>query len=177
MAGSCNDHIDLGEDMTSHSFTSSGQISVGAYTCDGGSDATLRIGNCGSGQGNVSFEIENGDEIAFVVAWQNDETEVYVESEYIGSISGGGSCQEEILTLPNSGDATILVELRDPTLGCPGDIQIASVCTRDGMLLLLYCFFCLFVWFFSFVFFMAILGLLYTRYSYRDTSATVFCIV
>ena len=118
--------------MSSHSLTTSGLTSIGAYTCDSGSDATLRLGSCSSGRGNVSFELEHGDELVFVVAWQNDYSNVYVDGSFLGTLTGGGSCNEQTFTLPNAGAGTILVEVEDPTLGCEGDIQMASVCVRQG---------------------------------------------
>ena len=126
----CVDYIDLGEDMSSHSLITSGLTSIGAYSCDGGADAALRLGSCFSGRGNVSFTMENGDELAFVVAWQNDETDVYIDGNLLGTLSGGSSCEEQVFDLPNTGAATIDVLLVDQTLGCEGDIQLASVCVR-----------------------------------------------
>ena len=137
----CTDYIDFGEDFNSHNYTSSGYAAIGAYTCDGRNDSTLRIGNCGSAQGNVSFTLLNGDKLSFVVAWQNSYSDVYIDGEYFGNISGGGGCNVESFDLPDSGDASVEVTIVDPTLGCPGDIQIASVCvtgTFDSMFFFLF---------------------------------------
>ena len=130
----CTDYIDLGEDSSSHDFTTSGSTSIGSYTCDSGSDATFRIGNCGSGRGNASFTMTAGEELSFIVAWQNGAADVYVDGDFLGSLSGGGSCEEQTFTLPNTGSkaSTIDVLVVDPILDCVGDIQMASVCVKGS---------------------------------------------
>ena len=132
--------------MSSHDFSSEGEVSIGAYACDednndniGGDDATLRIGNCDGGRGNATWTMDNGEEITFTVAWQNDVADVYVDGSLLGTISGapsstGTSCTEHTFALPSSASSTIEVEVVDPSRGCTGDIQIASVCvTGEGM--------------------------------------------
>ena len=134
----------MGEDWSSHSFASTGETSVGAYACDaeggtnlGGDDATLRIGNCATGTGTASFTLDAGDELVFTVGWQNSAADVYVDGVLLGSISGapsspGVSCTEHSFTLPETESSTIDVEVVDPTSGCGGDIQIASVCLKGA---------------------------------------------
>ena len=141
----CVDEFDLGDDMSSHDFSSEGEVSVGAYACDaendnnfGGDDATLRIGDCSDGRGNATWTMDNGEELVFTVAWQNSAADVYVDGSLLGSISGapsstGAACTKHSFTLPASSSSTIEVEVVDPILGCSGDIQIASVCvTGEG---------------------------------------------
>ena len=150
----CIDEFDLGDDMTSHDFSSEGEVSVGAYACDeengnnfGGDDATLRVGNCGDGRGNATWTMDSGDELIFTVAWQNDEADVYIDGNLLGTISGaptstGSACTKHSFSLPSTTSSTMEVEVVDPTLGCAGDIQIASVCvTGEGRLqIFLFCF-------------------------------------
>ena len=144
----CIDEMDLGEDMSSRSFLSSGEVSVGAYACDyenndnfGGDDNTLRIGNCGDGRGNASWTMNNGDELIFTVAWQNSAANVYVDGNLIGSISGapsstGHSCTKHRFDLPSTTSSTIDIMVVDPSTGCTGDIQIAHVCVAESSMFL-----------------------------------------
>ena len=142
--------------MSSHDFSTSGTTSIGAYTCDSGDDATLRLGSCSSGREIASFTMTAGDEIGFVVAWQNDYSNVYIDGEYLGALRGGGSCVSQTFSLPDTTSSTIDVMIEDPTLGCEGDIQIASVCVSgEPSLCMLLCFF------FSHQFFLALLFLLF----------------
>ena len=132
--------MDLGDDWSSHSFSSSGETSVGAYACDdennnnlGGDDATLRLGNCGSGTGEATWTMDAGQYITFSVAWQNSAADVYIDGSYLGTISGapsgsGTSCTDHTFELPSTIGSTFEVRVVDPTTGCTGDIQIASVC-------------------------------------------------
>lgn len=130
----------MGEDRTTHNFSYTGQVSTGSsgYFCDdgnGGEDETIRVGDCSNGQGNISWIMDSqdsGDEIVFVVAWQNGYVNVYIDGEFLGTISGGGSCEEVVFTLPDTIGSTFEVEVRDPTIGCTGDIQLASVCVRTA---------------------------------------------
>ena len=145
----CIDEFDLGDDMISHDFSSQGEVSIGAYACDeenddniDGDDATLRIGNCDDGRGNATWTMDSGEELIFTVAWQNNVAEVYVDGSLLGTISGapsstGTACTEHSFTLTPTSSSTIEVEVVDPTIGCTGDIQIASVCvTGEGMFLI-----------------------------------------
>ena len=155
--GNCTDYFDAGEDMSSHDFSTSGTTSVGAYTCDSGDDATLRLGSCSSGREIASFTMTAGDEIGFVVAWQNDYSNVYIDGEYLGALRGGGSCVSQTFSLPDTTSSTIDVMIEDPTLGCEGDIQIASVCVSgEPSLCMLMCFFLPILLFLLFVFFVAV---------------------
>ena len=155
--GNCTDYCDAGEDISSHDFSTSGTASVGVYTCDGGDGATLRLGSCSSGRGNESFTMTAGDEIGFVVAWQNDYSNVYIDGEYLGALRGGGSCVSQTFSLPDTTSSTIDVMIEDPTLGCEGDIQIASVCVSgEPSLCMLMCFFLPILLFLLFVFFVAV---------------------
>ena len=122
----CTDWIDLGEDTTSHNYSDAGRVATGAYFCDG-NDETIRVGSC-SQQGNLSWIMESGTELSFLVAWQSGYTDVYIDDEFLGNISGAGSCETVTFELPDDISSTFKVEIRDPILGCTGDIQLAQAC-------------------------------------------------
>ena len=129
--------------MSSHSFSGSGETSVGAYACDEendnnffGDDATLRIGSCFDGRGSATWRMKAGGEIKFNVAWQNGAANVYIDGSFLGQITGapgvpGTPCTDHTFSLPPTGQ-TFQVTVIDATTGCGGDIQIASVCVEGG---------------------------------------------
>ncbi len=58
------DYFNFGEDRSSHNYSESGTVSMGAYECTGtqstttGEDQTIRMGNCGSGGGEVELTLQ-----------------------------------------------------------------------------------------------------------------------
>lgn len=132
----CNDavdYFDLGEDMSSHNFSYTGRVATGSsyYFCDNGNDKTIRIGSCSNAQGNASWTMASGDEITFIIAVQTDHADIYIDGELLGNISDVGLCQEITFELPDTIGTTFQVEVRDPTFGCGGDVQIAAVCVAN----------------------------------------------
>ncbi|MHC4475586.1 MAG: DUF4350 domain-containing protein [Planctomycetota bacterium] len=128
------DEFDYWEDQSSHSYATTGEVSLGAYNC--GLDDSLRVGSCSHGTGSariVVSVIPGTDELKLrykVPIVNSAGSALYVDGVYQGTIvSNGCDWEEKVVTGMSSytADGAVEIEIADEVIGCDGDVQITYI--------------------------------------------------
>ncbi len=130
------DEFDYWEDQSTHSYTTTGYTTQGAYVCDG-TDDSLRIGSCSQASvssAQITVSVEPGADqlkLRYKVPWSNTGSALYIDGVAQGTITGNNcDWQEKILTGMSSytADGSVDIKIADEILSsCAGNIQITYI--------------------------------------------------